>query len=346
MKVLVNEGLDVFIYKTKFRHNVRNIYNLSKIKQKERLELIFELDELKQKLEDDKNAKIVIKDTVYPGTKIVISDVSKYIKKFSKNLSLFLTAADLERESIINGSYNYDSDIVPALGFPRYDGLMKKEDTKQILLMPTWDQDLKDKDENYILKSPYYIKWNNLFNNKKLINLAKEKGYEILYFNEYVDEFAAQVLMEYDKHAFANVASENIELDSEEEKEELKKNNEESKNMFEYMQGIIKDDVKQIRFTKRLKTHPVCLTSEGNVSVEMEKVINAMPTDESIKAEKILEINENHPIAQKIKDLYENNKEELEKYTKVLYAEARLIEGLPIENPTEISNLVCEFLSK
>ena len=104
--------------------------------------------------------------------------------------------------------------------------------------------------------------------------------------------------------------------------------------------------MKEIRFTSRLKNHPVCLVSDGAISVEMEKVINAMPTDEKIKASTILEINESHPIAQKLKDLYKKDKDELKEYTKILYAQARLIEGLPIDNPTEISNLICTELSK
>ena len=113
---------------------------------------------------------------------------------------------------------------------------------------------------------------------------------------------------------------------------------------FDFMKKVV--DIKDVRFTKKLKNHPVCLTSEGNVSVEMEKVINAMPTDERITAEKVLEINENHPIVEKLQSLYKKDKDELEKYTKVLYAQARLIEGLPIDNPTEISNMVCELISK
>ena len=172
----------------------------------------------------------------------------------------------------------------------------------------------------------------------------KDQDYEILYFTEYVDEFAIQVLQEYEGKKFANISSENLDIDSKEEKEELAKANKENKDMFEVMKKAI--NIKDVRFTKKLKNHPVCLTTEGDVSVEMEKVINAMPTDETVTAEKILEINENHPIVDKIKKLYNEDKDELEKYTKVLYAQARLIEGLPIENPTEISNLVCEMISK
>lgn len=176
------------------------------------------------------------------------------------------------------------------------------------------------------------------------IEKLKEKEYEVLYLTEYVDEFALQVLGDYEGKKFANIASENLDIDSEEEKKELEKTNEDNKDMFDLMKKTL--NIKGVRFTKKLKNHPVCLTTEGNVSVEMEKVINAMPTDETLTAEKILEINEDHPIAEKVKDLYKNDKESLEKYTKILYAQARLIEGLPIDNPTEISNLVCEFISK
>ena len=104
--------------------------------------------------------------------------------------------------------------------------------------------------------------------------------------------------------------------------------------------------VKNVRFTNKLKTHPVCLSTEGNVSLEMEKVLNAMPTGENVKAEIVLEINDKHPIADKLKELYEDDKEELEKYSKILYNQARLIEGLNVENPSELAELVCDYLSK
>ena len=116
--------------------------------------------------------------------------------------------------------------------------------------------------------------------------------------------------------------------------------------MFTLMKETIGEGVQEVRFTHRLKNHPVCLTSEGALSVEMEKVINSMPNDQKVKAQTALEINDSHPIAQKIKDLYANDKEELKKYTQVLYAQARLIEGLPVENPTQISNLICEIIAK
>lgn len=177
------------------------------------------------------------------------------------------------------------------------------------------------------------------------VEMLKDKGYEILYLTDNVDEFVFQVLMNYEEKTFQNACSDKLDLDTEVEKDELKKANEESKEMFETMKKAIKDEVQDIRFTHRLKNHPVCLTSEGAISVEMEKTLNAMPNNQGIKAQTILEINENHEIAKKLKELYKEDKEKLEKYTKILYAQARLIEGLNIENPTEISNLVCEIMA-
>lgn len=178
------------------------------------------------------------------------------------------------------------------------------------------------------------------------VEAVKEKGYEILYLTENIDEFVVQVLMEHKEKKFINVCANDVDLDTDEEKEALKKENEENKDMFTLMKETIGEGVQEVRFTHRLKNHPVCLTSEGALSVEMEKVINSMPNDQKVKAQTALEINDSHPIAQKIKDLYVNDKEALKKYTQVLYAQARLIEGLPVENPTQISNLICEIIAK
>ena len=178
------------------------------------------------------------------------------------------------------------------------------------------------------------------------VEAVKEKGYEILYLTENIDEFVVQVLMEHKEKKFINVCANDVDLDTDEENEALKKENEENKDMFTLMKETIGEGVQEVRFTHRLKNHPVCLTSEGALSVEMEKVINSMPNDQKVKAQTALEINDSHPIAQKIKELYVNDKEALKKYTQVLYAQARLIEGLPVENPTQISNLICEIIAK
>ena len=178
------------------------------------------------------------------------------------------------------------------------------------------------------------------------VESLKERKKEVLYLTDYVDEFVLKMLDKYDDKKFVNISSNDFDLSSDEEKEELKKKNDDAKEMFDLMKKELGSEVSSIRFTNKLKNHPLCLTSEGNITVEMQKVINAMPTDEHVDAKLVLEINENHPIAQKIKDLYQNDKDTLKKYTKILYDEARLIEGLPVNNPTELSLLVCEILSK
>ena len=175
---------------------------------------------------------------------------------------------------------------------------------------------------------------------------VKDKGYEVLYLTEYVDEFAIQMLMDYEGKKFANVSSEALDLDTEDEKKELEEKNSSNKEMFNEMTSLLDNEIKEVRFTNKLKNHPVCLTSKGNVSIEMEKVMNSMPTGEKVNAEKVLEINENHPIVSKLEDLYKNNKEEFDNYTRILYQQARLIEGLPVDNPTELTNLICNVISK
>ncbi len=171
-----------------------------------------------------------------------------------------------------------------------------------------------------------------------------EKGKEVFYCTDYVDEFVLKTLMKYQDKEFKNVCSDKLDLESDEEKEELKKLNDKSKKLLQFMKEAI--NVKDVKFTNTLKNHPVCLRNAGEISIEMEKVMNAMPNGGDVNAEKILEINESHPIAKKIQELYKNDKDKLKDFSKVLYAQARLIEGLTIENPTEITNLICDYLAK
>lgn len=172
-----------------------------------------------------------------------------------------------------------------------------------------------------------------------------DKGYEVLYFTENVDEFAIKMLNTFEEKKFANICTDDIALDTEEEKEELKKKNEDGKEMLDFLKETIGDDVSSVRFTNKLKKHPVCLTSEGEISLEMEKVLNSMPTnDQKVKANIVLEINESHPIAQKLTELFDSDRERAGKYARILYAQARLIEGLSVDDPTELSNMVCELM--
>ena len=178
------------------------------------------------------------------------------------------------------------------------------------------------------------------------VEAFKEKEYEVLYLTDNIDEFVLQVIMEYEGKKFASVSQESTDLESSDEKEIVSKINDDNKDLLSYIKEKLNNEVQSVRFTHKLKNHPVCLTNEGIISVGMEKTLNAMPNSQNAKAQMVLEINDNHDIAKKIRYLYETDKDELTKYSKVLYAQARLIEGLELENPTEISNLVCEYLAK
>lgn len=175
---------------------------------------------------------------------------------------------------------------------------------------------------------------------------VKAKGYEILYCTDDVDEFAIQMLHEYNGKTFTNICAGNLDLDTEEEKETLKKENEDAKEILDFMKESIGDSVSEVRFTNKLKNHPVCLTSEGMMSLGMEKVLSSMPGAEKggMKATVVLEINKNHPVAEKIKALYSEDRATVAKYAKILYAQSCLIAGKSIENPTEYSELVCGLM--
>ena len=175
---------------------------------------------------------------------------------------------------------------------------------------------------------------------------VKDKGYEVLYLTQDVDEFAVKVMMNYKDHPFKSISDGDLDLESEEEKEESKKTSEENKDMFTFMCEALEGKVKEVRLSSRLRSHPVCLSAEGPITIEMEKVLTAMPQNEKqdVKATKVLELNASHPIFEKLKALYADDKDKLKDYTKLLYDQALLIEGLSIENPVEFANLICGLM--
>ena len=179
------------------------------------------------------------------------------------------------------------------------------------------------------------------------MDAVKEKGYEVLYLTEYVDEFCIKMLAEYEGKRFQNICDENLDLDTEEEKNALKEKNEESKDALDFIKEALEGDVSSVRFTNKLKKYAVCLTSEGGISLEMEKVLNAMPNDNKVKAEIVLEINASHPVADKIASLYENDeKDELKDYAKLLYAQGCLISGVSVKDPADLSRIISNLMVK
>lgn len=171
-----------------------------------------------------------------------------------------------------------------------------------------------------------------------------DKGYEILYLTQDVDEFMLKIMGKFDEKEFRSISSEDLGLETEEEKEEAKKKADMSREMLEFMKESLDGKVTEVRLSSRLKSHPVCLTAKGELSLEMEKVLTAMPNDTNVKAERVLEINAEHKIFGTLTALFESDKEKVAKYASLLYSQALLIEGLAIEDPVEFSNLICELM--
>lgn len=174
------------------------------------------------------------------------------------------------------------------------------------------------------------------------LDAVKEKGYEVLYFTDEVDEFAIQMLMEYDGKHFANICKNDLDLSTDAEKEAISKKNEESKDLLDKMKDALGDKVSSVKFSNKLGSHPVSLSAEGYVSLEMEKVLNQMPgANQGVKAQLVLEINSNHPVAEKLEKV---DDESLKKYVSLLYSSARLIAGLDLDNPTEFSDILADMM--
>ena len=233
---------------------------------------------------------------------------------------------------------------------------MNKETLQDLLLF------YSSKEDKYVTLSEYvsrmgeddkqiYYAAGETINNIKMIpqvEVLLEKGHEILYLTEYLDEFVIKAIAEYEGKTFINATDNKLDNMSDEEKEELEKINKDNEDILSIIKGSLKEKVKEVKFTNRLNNHPVCLVSEGEMSLEMEKILNQMSQNsEAVKAETILEINDKHPVSSKLKELYkENNKEEIEKYSQILYSAARMVSGLPVDNPSETVSLICELISK
>ncbi|MED3897603.1 molecular chaperone HtpG [Priestia aryabhattai] len=197
-------------------------------------------------------------------------------------------------------------------------------------------------DQKYI----YYASGESYERIEKLpqAELVADKGYEILYFTEDIDEFAIKMLMTYEEKEFKSVASSDLGIEAEEE--QLNESEErENKELFDYMKKALAEKVGDVRASKRLKTHPVCLSADGEVTIEMEKILSAMPDNQHVKAEKVLEINVNHDVFASLKDAFEKDKAKLDLYTNLLYNQALLIEGLSISDPVEFTNDICKIMT-
>jgi molecular chaperone HtpG len=190
----------------------------------------------------------------------------------------------------------------------------------------------------------YYASGESIERIEKLpqTELVSEKGFEILYFTDDIDEFAIRMLMNYKEKEFKSVSSGDLGIEADEN--ETEKDSVEYKDLFDHMKNTLAGKVKDVRVSKRLKTHPVCLATDGELTIEMEKILSMMPDNQNIKADKILEINPNHEVFKSLQNSFENDKEKLTLYTTLLYNQALLIEGLPINDPVEFTNDICKIM--
>ena len=285
----------------------------------------------RETLQDDKNIKLIAK-SIESKVKNELLDLLKNNR--DKYLE-FYKAFGMQLKFGIYNDYGMHKDKLEDLI------MFYSSGEKKLITLDEYVNKLKEEDKNI-----YYCAGETV---DKIDMLPQVEGikdkHEVLYLTDYVDEFAIMAIHEYKGKTFVNVTNESTDLSTDEEKEKINKENTDNKDMLEEMKKVLEDNVTEVKLTNKLKSHPVCLTTTGEVSTSMEKVINAMPTDEKIKANEVLEINASHKIVDKLKDLYKNNKDEFTKYTKVIYYEARLIEGLPIDNPTELSNLMCDIMA-
>lgn len=285
----------------------------------------------RETLQDNKNIKLIAKSIESKIKKELLSMLSDERDKYEE----FYKAFGMGLKFGIYNDYGINKDKLSDLV------MFYSSKDKKLTTLKEYTERMKEGQE-----SIYYACGESVdkIDMMPQVESVKDK-YEALYLTEYVDEFTIITLAEYNSKKFVNVSSENTDISTEEEKKHINEINDNNKDMLSSMKDLLGDSVKEVKFTSKLKNHPVCLTTEGEVSTSMEKVINSMPTGEKIKASEVLEINSNHKIADKLKELYKDNKEEFEKYTKVIYFEARLIEGLPIDNPTEMSNLMCDIMA-
>lgn len=287
----------------------------------------------REMLQQDRQVKIIAKNI----EKSIKNELSKMLKNKREDYEKFFKAFGLNLKFGIYQSYGMAKETLQDLL------LFKSSFENKMVTLEEYVSRMKE-DQKYI----YYACGESEARIEMLpqTEAVKDKGYEILYFTDDVDEFTIKMIMNYKEKEFKSISASDLDLSTEEEKEEVKKKTEDSKGMFEFMKESLGDKISEVRLSSKLKTHPVCLSSEGQVSIEMEKVFNSMPQngDNKVKSEKALEINASHPIYEKLKNLYESDKDTLKIYTSLLYNQALLIEGMSIENPLEFSNQICDLM--
>lgn len=287
----------------------------------------------REMLQHDKQLKLIAKTL----EKSIKSELAKMMKNERERYEEFYSNFGLQFKFGIYQSYGANRDIL-----------------KDLLLFSSSFSDKKTSLDEYVSRMKegqeyiFYACGESVKRIESLpqTELVKDKGYEILYFTDEVDEFAIKVLIDYNGKKFKSVSDNDLDLGTTEEKEEVRKQAEDNKDMFLFMKEALGDKVTEVKLSSRLKNAPVCISSTGPLSLDMEKVLNAMPqnADKQVKAQKALELNATHPVFAKLRTLFVSDKDTLTKYTKLLYSQALLIEGVSIDDPVELSNMICDLM--
>ena len=283
-------------------------------------------------LQHDRQLKIIAKAL----EKSIRNELTKLLKNDRAAYEKFFEAFGLQLKFGVYNGYGMNKDALKDLL------LFYSSSEKKPVTLAEYVSRMKE-DQTCI----YYATGENIARIDHLpqTELVKDKGFEILYLTENVDEFAIKMLMNYEGKEFKSVSAGDLDLETEEEKKEIEEKSKEHADLFNDMQKALEGKVKSVRLSQRLKSHPVCLTSEGALSLEMEKVLNAIPTDQKVQADRVLEINPEHPIFAKLVQLQKENPDKLKAYAKLLYDQALLIEGMSIEDPVAFSNQICELMA-
>ena len=270
-------------------------------------------------------------------TKKIKSELKSMLEKDREKYETFYKAFGLTLKYGVYSDYGAHKDTLQDLL------LFYSSSEKKLVTLAEYKERMKE-DQKYI----YYACGDTVEKIDRLpqTELLKDHGYEILYLTDDVDEFALKMMRDFDGKEFRSAADKDLGIEETAETEESKARAEESKELLRFMKDALEGKVKDVRLSTRLKSHPVCLSADGGISLEMEKVLNTMPGDQKVQAERVLELNADHPVFAKLKELFASNPDKVKSYAGLLYNQALLIEGLPIEDPVAFSTAVCALMAE
>ena len=287
----------------------------------------------REMLQHDHQLKLIAKSI----EKTIKSELKKMLNNDRENYEKFWKSFGVQLKFGVYDNYGRDKDAVEDLL------LFTSSAEKKLVTLDEYIARMKE-DQKYI----YYAAGDSVAKIEALpqTELLRDKGYEILYLTDNVDEFAVKVLMRHGEKEFRNVSEGDLGIDSEEQKEETKKLSEDNKDMLALITEALGGKIKECRISDKLKSHPVCISSFGQISLEMEKILNQNPQNQKVTSEKVLEINPNHKIFAAMQKLFETDKDKFKDYASILYDQALLIEGMQIDDPVEFSNKICSLMAE